>query len=429
MTTATNLIHVNHLTKTFPSEHGGTVTVLDNITLTLHPGEIVALLGKSGSGKSTLLRCLAGLIPTTSGTVHYRGTPLQGANPGVGMVFQSFGLMPWLTVQDNVELGLRSHSIDPTSRHRRALAAIDLIGLDGFENAYPRELSGGMRQRVGFARALVLEPDVLLMDEPFSALDALTAENLRSELISLWHQPDFPTQTICIVTHNIEEAVLLADRVIVLGSDPGRIRTEITIDLDRPRNRHNPAFDNYVDELYASLTGHEPPTPHTETTPATTPLPHASIGGMAGLIELIHAHGGERDLADLATDLSFDIDDLLPLVDAATMLTLLHVHHGQATLTTTGQAWYTANIDDSKHLFGTLAEQHAPLIRTICRALRASDNGTLRTDFFRDVLQRTYSRNELHRQLDTAIGWGRYGELFDKDTEDRLVLTDTHPQK
>src|ERR1700761_7848052 len=253
----TAIIEVDHVGKSFPSADGSTLTVLDDVSVTLHEGEIVALLGKSGSGKSTLLRTIAGLIAPTSGQVRYRGAPLTGANSGVAMVFQSFALMPWLTVQANVELGLQAQGVPEAERRSRALEAIDVIGLDGFETAYPKELSGGMRQRVGFARALVLRPDALLMDEPFSALDVLTAENLRNEVMTLWAQPDFPTKCICIVTHNIEEAVQLADRVLVLGSNPGRVKAEIPVYLPRPRDRRSPAFEVLVDQLYGILTGRD----------------------------------------------------------------------------------------------------------------------------------------------------------------------------
>ena len=231
--------------------------MLEGIDLQVREGEIVALLGRSGSGKSTLLRCIAGLIPPTDGVVLYREQPFVGTNPGVGMVFQSFALLPWLTVQQNVELGLEARGMQPAERAERALRAIDLIGLDGFESAYPKELSGGMRQRVGFARALVIEPDVLLMDEPFSALDVLTAENLRTELLELWAAGDFPTKAILIVTHNIEEAVLFADRIIVLGTNPGRIKAEIAIGLDRPRDRRAPEFEALLDRIYGIMTGRE----------------------------------------------------------------------------------------------------------------------------------------------------------------------------
>ncbi|QWL30999.1 nitrate/sulfonate/bicarbonate ABC transporter ATP-binding protein [Rathayibacter toxicus] len=416
--TVTNLITARTICMTFPSANGATLKVLENVTVTLHAGEIVALLGTSGSGKSTLLRILAGLIAPTSGEVTYRGQPLTGANPGTAMVFQSFALMPWLTVQENVELGLRAAGIGEKERRTRALAAIDLIGLDGFESAYPRELSGGMRQRVGFARALVLRPDVLLMDEPFSALDVLTSENLRSEIASLWAQPDFPTSCICIVTHNIEEAVILADRVLVLGANPGHIMAEISVPLPRPRDRRSPTFAAVVDRLYAILTDRDPTTTARATTgPLTHPLPDASVGGLAGLIEIVYAHDGQADLPDLADELSFEVDDLLPLVEAGRMLGLLEVEGAQAFLTDTGKAWYTADILRRKELFATVAATDAPLVRTIITALENSNDGALRDDFFRDLLRRGFSAGEAEKQLEIAIDWGRYGELFDYDAD------------
>ena len=333
------LIDVEALSKSFPGAAGDELRVLDSIDLQLRAGEIVALLGRSGSGKSTLLRVIAGLIPATTGTVRYRGAELNGANPGAALVFQSFALMPWLTVQDNVELGLAARNVPTAQRRERALDAIDMIGLDGFESAYPKELSGGMRQRVGFARALVLEPDLLLMDEPFSALDVLTAENLRTELVNLWSTDHFPTKAICLVTHNIEEAVLLADRVVVLGANPGRILAEVRVDLERPRDRRTPAFETLVDRLYGLLTGRETAEVVPETTVATPisrPLPDATVGGLAGLVEIVYANGGPIGLADLADELNFEIDDLLPLVDAANMLGLVTVGDGELTLTETG---------------------------------------------------------------------------------------------
>jgi len=405
-----NLITVDKVGKSFDGR-----LVLDEITLELRAGEIVALLGRSGSGKSTLLRTIAGLIPPTRGAVRYRGRELNGANPGTAMVFQSFALMPWLTVQDNVELGLAAQGVPVAQRRERALAAIDLIGLDGFESAYPKELSGGMRQRVGFARALVLEPDVLLMDEPFSALDVLTAENLRTELMSLWAGQKFPTKAVCIVTHNIEEAVLLADRVIVLGANPGHLRAEVPVDLERPRDRKSPTFAALVDKLYDLLTGREPDRPEpVEATPTARPLPAVSVGGLAGLIEIVHARGGRVDLPDIAADLNFEIDDLLPLVDAATMLGLVEVTGGDLTLTAVGKDFTTADIQRSKELFAAQVRDRAPLVRTICRALAGAD-GHLRAGFFLDVLRRGFSAADAQQQLDIAVDWGRYGELFDYD--------------
>ena len=424
----TAIVEVDDVTTAFPSSDGGTLTVLDEVSLTLREGEIVALLGKSGSGKSTLLRTVAGLIAPTSGEVRYRGRPINGANPGVGMVFQSFALMPWLTVQGNVELGLAARSVSAAERRQRALDAIDLIGLDGFESAYPRELSGGMRQRVGIARALVLRPDALLMDEPFSALDVLTAENLRNEVMSLWAQPDFPTKSVCIVTHNIEEAVLMADRVLVLGSNPGHVRAEVGVPLPRPRDRRHPLFAQTVDRLYALLTGTGTGAPGTAAapvaaTPLSAPLPDVSVGGLAGLVEIVHSHNGQTDLPDLADELSFEVDDLLPLVDAAALLGFIEVDGAQLFLTEDGRAWGRADIQESKKLFARLSAAHAPLVRTILKALENSDDGALRDDFFLDLLRRGFSGADARVQLDIAIQWGRYAELFDYDADSgELVL-------
>jgi NitT/TauT family transport system ATP-binding protein len=422
------IVEASHVTKTFTTPDGRALPVLDGVSFTLHEGEIVALLGKSGSGKSTLLRCIAGLIPPSAGTVTYRGNVLNGANPGVAMVFQSFALLPWLTVQQNVELVMQARDVPEQDRRAKALRAIDLIGLDGFESAYPKELSGGMRQRVGFARALSVEPDALLMDEPFSALDVLTAANLRGELTRLWEGHDFPVEVL-IVTHNIEEAVQLADRILVLSSNPGRIRAELPVRIPRPRDRHDPAFEQLVDTVYGILTGREEAAEQAvaEVTPAATPidmpLPEVSAGELSGLLEILAAKGGKDGLAELADELSFEVDDLLPLVDAAEMLGLARVHDAQLEITDAGREFATADIDTSKTLFGQLISERGPLIKAILRALRATTDGTLREGFFLDLLRRGFSANEARHQLDIAIDWGRYGELFEYDSESgELVL-------
>jgi NitT/TauT family transport system ATP-binding protein len=410
------IVQLDHVGKSFPKPDGGTLEVLDDINFEIRAGEIVALLGRSGCGKSTLLRIIAGLIGPTTGMARYDGAELAGANPGTAMVFQNFALMPWLTVQKNVELGLAARKIAPAERTRRAVEAIDLIGLNGFESAYPKELSGGMRQRVGFARALVLQPDVLLMDEPFSALDVLTAENLRNELMTLWSGKDFPTKAICLVTHNIEEAILLADRVVVLHSNPGRILAELPIDLERPRERRSPSFEALVDEVYELLTGTVPATTLVEpatATPTSHPLPRATVGGLAGLAEIVYGKGGRADIPDIAADLSIDARDLLPLVDGAALLDFLRVNGADLELTATGKDFTTADIQTSKQIFAQQARTRAPLVRTICHALHDCPDGSLRAGFFLDILQQAFNPQDAQRQLDTAIGWGRYAELFD----------------
>ena len=425
------IITAESVTKTFSAPDGGSLPVLDGVSFTLAEGEIVALLGKSGSGKSTLLRCVAGLIAPTAGDVAYRGTPLTGSNPGVAMVFQTFALLPWLTVQQNVELGLEARGVPEAERAERALKAIDTIGLDGFESAYPKELSGGMRQRVGFARAIVTEPDALLMDEPFSALDVLTAENLRNELVKLWEGRSAPVKSILIVTHNIEEAVLLADRVLVLSSNPGRIRAELAVELPRPRDRHAPRFEALVDAIYGILTGREEPAAAvfaTEAavaaparpapTPTNTPLPDVSPGGLAGLLEILAARGGRDGLAEIADDLTFEIDDLLPLTDAAVILRMARIDGSDIELTPEGKDFVAAGILASKQLFARAAAKRAPLVRAIVQALSRTEDGTLRTGFFIDVLRRGFSAGEARNQLDTAIDWGRYAELYDYDSDD-----------
>jgi NitT/TauT family transport system ATP-binding protein len=428
------IIEVSHVTKTFESPDGTPLPVLEDISLDLREGEIVALLGRSGSGKSTLLRCIAGLISPTTGEVFYRGQLLNGANPGVSMVFQSFALLPWLTVRQNVEIGLEALGVSVDERRQRAERAIDTIGLDGFESAYPKELSGGMRQRVGFARALVVEPDALLMDEPFSALDVLTAQNLRAELLRLWRERDFPTKSMLIVTHNIEEAVFLADRIFVLGANPGRIRTEIGCHFPQPRNRHDESFQALVDQIYTLMTGPDTrppahiwaaPSPG-EGTPTDTPLPAASVGGMSGLLEILMAHGGEEDLPKLAHELTFEVDDLLPLVDAAQVLGLANVHDADIKITDEGRTFVAADILESKQIFAKLARERAPLVRSICNALSTTDDSTLGEGFFLDLLRRGFSEDEARAQLNVAIDWGRYGELFDFDSNTGQLTLEHH---
>ncbi|MGH8063679.1 MAG: nitrate/sulfonate/bicarbonate ABC transporter ATP-binding protein [Candidatus Entotheonellia bacterium] len=440
MTTTMNdvLIAAERITKTFPSpKDKGVFTVLQDVSLTVHAGEVVALLGRSGSGKSTLLRILAGLIPASGGRIVGNGAPLRGPNPDVAMVFQSFALLPWLTVQQNVELGLEARGVDRAERRTRALKAIDLVGLDGFESAYPKELSGGMKQRVGFARAFVVEPKVLFMDEPFSALDVLTAENLRGEVGDLWDAGKFPAQSILIVTHNIEEAVLLADRVIILGSNPGCIRGEVVIDLPRPHDRANARFKALVDYIYTVMTHPEADvvtapvgnsgaetTKHPSGSPYAQPLPHARAGGISGLLELIvEQPEGQEDIPRLAERLRLQVNDLLPILDAAVLLGFATVARGDVTVTASGRVFAEADILRSKDLFRQAVLAHVLLVASMYQTLREKRDGTMGVDFFLDLLDEHYPREEAERQLSTAVDWGRYAELFEYDASDgRLYL-------
>jgi NitT/TauT family transport system ATP-binding protein len=428
--TATALLSTERLTKTFPlpDEHGGVFTVLEDINFEVKPGEVVALLGRSGSGKSTLLRIIAGLIPPTGGRVLRRGQPLRGPNPDVAMVFQSFALLPWLTVQDNVELGLKARNVPSAERRKRALEVIDMVGLDGFESAYPKELSGGMQQRVGFARAFVVQPQVLLMDEPFSALDVLTAENLRTEISELWQAGTFPAKSMVLVTHNIEEAVLLADRVLILGSSPGRIRGEVLVDVARPRDRDEVRFKTLVAHIYTVMTHPDANVslvcaPDNADAERFRPLPHARAGGISGLLELLVDQGGSTDIPRLAHELQLEVDDLLPILDAAVLLGFAQARESVVSVTGEGNAFAEASILDAKKLFRQQVLSHAPLVASITQTLRQKRDGTMRSGFFLDLLDEYYPEAEAERQFQTAVDWGRYAELFEYDADaERLRL-------
>jgi NitT/TauT family transport system ATP-binding protein len=424
------IVEARRVSKGFERPAGGQVRVIAPTDLSLEPGAIVALLGPSGSGKSTLLRILSGLAPPSGGEVLWHGKPLAGARPNVAIVFQSFALFPWLTVQQNVEVPLLARGIQRDERHRRAFHTLGSVGLKGFETAYPKDLSGGMRQRVGFARALVVEPEILFMDEPFSALDVLTAENLRGELMELWIEKKIPTRAIFLVTHNIEEAVLLADRILVLGRNPATIRADFRIPLPQPRERRSDAFLLYVDYIYKLITQPQlEPGPPSAAGPAAQPpyqlLPHARPGGIAGLLELIDDHGGKDDLYRVAEELRMEVDDLLPIVEGATLLGFATAERGDVEITPAGKAFAEADIATRKQLFREAALAHVALIQQISGALAGKSDHAMPLDFFRDILEEHFPGTEVQRQIDTALNWGRYGDVFRYDSDSgRLSLDD-----
>ena len=396
--------------------------VLDSISLDLRTDEIVGLLGRSGCGKSSLLRIISGLIFPSAGEVRYLGEPVQGPVDGIAMVFQSFALFPWLTVLANVELGLRAKRIGKDEARSRALKAIDLIGLDGFESAFPKELSGGMRQRVGFARALVVQPNILLMDEPFSALDVLTAETLRTDLLDLWVEGRMPIKSIFMVTHNIEEAVLMCDRIIVLSSNPGRIAAEIPVQLQHPRNRLDPEFRQLVDKIYALMT--KRPEPVLPSREGAFPglgfgmaLPRVSTNTIAGMIEEIAAepYFGRADLPALADSLQMEIDELFPVAETLQLLRFAEIEEGDIKLTAAGRRFAEAEVDVRKKLFGDHLLAYLPLAARIKLVLDERPSHTARAVRFLEELEDYMSDDYADRTLKSVVNWGRYGELFAYD--------------
>lgn len=419
------LIELKNVGKSFRSADGSARAVLEDVDFTLAEGEIVALLGQSGSGKSTLLRIMAGLIPADAGDVRYRGQPLYGPARGIAMVFQSFALFPWLTVQQNVELGLEARGIAPEERARRAEKAIELIGLSGFEGALPRELSGGMRQRVGIARALVVEPEVLLMDEAFSALDVLTGERLRDDILELWEGSSMPTKAILVVSHNIEEAVLMADRVLVFASDPGRVRSELKVDLPRPRDANSAAVRLLIDEVYSLMTASR------AGRPAEAPvkghladrLPEADVISMEGVLEMLaeEPFNGRADLPKLVEESELTDEDMLPIANALRMLEFTVLAHGDIALTPIGQRYVEGGNTLRHELFGQQLLEHVPLAAHIRHSLEQEPSGELREEHFLKLLSDSMDAAEAERVLRVAIEWGRYGEVFEYDYHTGMI--------
>jgi NitT/TauT family transport system ATP-binding protein len=419
---AVPLLRVSALGKRFPRA-AGEVRVLEHIDLDVREGEIVGLLGRSGSGKSTLLRTIAGLIPPSSGEVLFRGRRIRGPIEGIAVVFQGFALFPWLTVLGNVSLGLRAQGVDDEQVRRRALAAIDLIGLDGFESAYPRELSGGMQQRVGFARALVVDPTLLLMDEPFSALDVLTAETLRTDFLELWMEGRTSIRAVVLVTHNIEEAVFMCDRIVVLAADPGRIQADVRVDLPRPRDRLSAAFRQAVEEVYALLTARAPLARPSEPLIARH-LRRVSVNVMAGLLETVAAppYHGRADLPVVGHSLHLELDELLPAAETLQLLGFADVSHGDIALTATGIGYADADTQQRKRLFRDHVLRNVALVAHILEVLHTRPNGRAPRLRFEAELEDYLTAQYASETLDAAIEWGRYAELYEYDDVSQDLL-------
>jgi NitT/TauT family transport system ATP-binding protein len=433
--TATPLLDVRHLNQCYRKGSGVSgAPILDDVNLTLNEGEIVGLLGRSGCGKSSLLRIVSGLIRPTLGEVIFQGREVAAPSEGIAMVFQSFALFPWLTVLENVKFGLRAMSVPERQAHRRALAAIDLIGLDGFESAYPKELSGGMRQRVGFARALVVNPKLLLMDEPFSALDVLTAETLRTDLLDLWVEGRMPIKSILMVTHNIEEAVLMCDRILVLASAPGRIAAELKVTLKHPRSRLDPEFRQLVDKIYALMTQRSDS--KEKNRDGNFPglgfgmvLPRVSTNSLAGLLEALAAppYEGKADLPHIAATLQMEVDELFPIAETLQLLRFVEVEAGDIRMTLAGKKFAGADVDTRKKMFGQHLSAYVPLAARIRRVLDERANHQAPAQRFMQELEDYMSDEAAETTLRTVTNWGRYGELFAYD-ETAQIFSLENPQ-
>ena len=404
-------------------------TAVENINLSVHVGEFVAVRGPSGCGKSTLLRMITGLIAPTQGSIYYRNQPVRGVNPYSTMVFQSFALYPWLTVLDNVALALEARGVPRDQREEKAIHLIDMVGLDGFERAYPRELSGGMRQKVGIARALAIEPELLCLDEPFSALDVLSAEALRGEVMELWQGGKLPIKAILMVSHNIEEAISMADRVVVMGKEPGHIAAEYVVNIPHPRNRKTPGFESLIDRIYAAIAGHPTADPATMKTKQgelpTRILPQASVEAMAGLLEFLNMGQNRRDIYKLDDELGLEMETLVEIIEMCEMLGFVKVTSGDVELTTLGQIFAEATILTRKEIFANRARR-LPMMQWIMEMLRATPDGVLPWRVFYTALKPDLPDEMATRQIDIAIDWGRYAELIDYDDRDEALKLEEH---
>jgi NitT/TauT family transport system ATP-binding protein len=425
MRMAEPILSAKGISKFYPMGGGKHITVLEDINIDVREGEFVSILGASGAGKSTLLRILAGLVEPSDGEIFYNARPLKETSPRIAMVFQSFALFPWLTVLENVDLGLKSQGFPEEAAMQKATKMLDIVGLDGFEDAYPRELSGGMRQRVGIARALAVEPEVLFMDEPFSALDVLTADHLRSDLMDLWTEKKLPIKSIILVTHNIEEAAFMAGRAVVLSHNPARIKAVLKMDMPYPRDRNSKEFKYVVDRIYTVLTKPAEKIPFLLEKERYQFLPHTKVGAVAGLLELVHDRGGRVDIPVLASELSLEVDDIFPLIEAAGFLGLGEAREGDFALTEKGKVFSEADTLQKKIIFKEMAMNNIQLLKQIMQVLSSTSKHKITEDFFIEILENHFTTEEAWTQLEIAIDWGRYAELFAYDYDSGELYLET----
>jgi NitT/TauT family transport system ATP-binding protein len=404
------------------------MTVLDDVSLAVGDHEILALLGPSGCGKSTLMRVLTGLIAPSAGTVRYRGAPLVGLNPGAAIVFQSFALYPWLTVADNIGEPLRARGFAEAAAREKVGAVVHLVGLAGFEDAYPRELSGGMKQRVGLARALAVEPEILCMDEPFSQVDALTAENLRSEVIRFWSHHESKLKTIMMVSHDVKEVVFMATRIVVMGAKPGRIRRIIENPLPYPRDYRAPEFQRLVDEIHAVITETElpdvlPPPATPPRAPTWEPLPDAGASEVIGLCEVLDDHDGHADVFHLVDHIGQEFGHVLAVTKAAELLDLVDTPKQDVVLTDVGKQFLAASPPERKAMFRERV-QALRIFHDVMELLARAANHRVDGEVVLEALALRLPYEDPARMLRTLVNWGRHADLFDYDQARDELFTD-----
>ena len=414
------LCELRHVDKEFPQGSGTPLKVLSDVSLAIQPDEVVALLGPSGCGKSTILRVLAGLTQATRGEVRWHGAPLEGLVPGIGFVFQSFALYPWMSVTENVEAVLRAKGLPPEEVSARAARAIQTVGLAGFEEAFPRELSGGMKQRVGMARAFSLDPELLFMDEPFSQVDALTAESLRAEVLDIWAAKDRNPSSIVMVSHDIKEVAYMADRIVVLDANPGRVRTVVVNDLPRPRDYRSPGLLQLVDRLHDIITGMEMPDVPVPAGAVIEPIPAATPSEIVGLLEYLDARQGREEVFRIASDTHREFGALITVVNAAELLDLVDTPRRMVVLSPEGQAFVRASPEDRITLWREKIVK-LRVFQLVKEALARDERHELSREFVLELLALHLPDESYEQVFDTFIGWARFADLFSYDDQTETV--------